>query len=68
MSALEWKDDIDVAARQQVQVAFSVLIQNLTKNDPNALERFIRYVRLVDATREAAVKALVGRPLELPKP
>lgn len=58
MNIIDWHRDVDNAADQQVQAAFSVLIQNCVAGDKDALTKFVQFVKLVEGTRQVAIRAL----------
>ena len=61
MSLSERTRMLDAAVDMQISAAFNLLIQNSMKNDKDALAQFVTYVRLVDATRDIAMRALEPR-------
>ena len=62
MNIVDWRKDLDDAAHQQVQAAFHVLIQSCIQGNKDALTKFVQFVRLVEGTRQVAIKALENLP------
>jgi hypothetical protein len=58
MSLSERTRMLNAAVDMQVSAAFNLLIQNSMQDDKDALMKFVRYVQLVDRTRDIAMRAL----------